>query len=250
VETCPQDILDYVTTAVTALNSANVRVSPRRARLMARSLLAATLLNGAFQEKLARLILECSLPHETWGVEVAKNVRDAAHRLAWNAASQAEARWVDLLFAERKLNRKLEVLIKQCPSPDEGTQAVAQILAAEPRDRAAAFAYAIYPAAVMGRLPIGPEGANDLGRIASHILTVDGDVTWAERGSSQAPHHPAFDAFAKVLGRLSGARAERARQFFSWCLVEQIEVTNPAALEMEIDGCARLLKEDVEGGAL
>lgn len=246
VERCPRHVLDYVTTVVTALNSANVRISPRRSRLMARSLLATTLVKGAFQEKTTRMVLECSLPHATWGADVAKSVVDAAHRLAWEAAMKAEARWVDQIFAEAKLDRKLEVLLKHCPSPDEGTQAVAQIIAAEPKSRAAAFAFVLYPAAALGKLPIGTEGANDLGRLASPILSVDSEVTWTERGSVQAPHHPAYDAFSRVLVSLTGARAERAKQFFSWCLVEQVTVTDPAALEKEIEACAKILKRMVK----
>jgi len=245
VERGPRPILDYVTTAVTALNGARVRVSPRRARLMARSLLAATLVQDGFQERAARLVLGCSLPHATWGAEVAKSVVDAAHRLAWEAASKAEGRWVEQLFAEPRLERKLAVLLDHCPSPDAGTQAVAQILAAEPPARAAAFAFALYPAAALGRLPIGGEGANDLGRLATPILTVDATVTWTERGAVQRPHHPAFDAFARVLAELSGARAERARQFFSWCLVAPVAVADPAGLEQQLDACAQLLKERV-----
>ncbi len=245
IESCPTPVLHYVTTAVTALNSAKVRISPRRARLMARSLLAATLIKGDFTEKTAKLILECSLPHATWGAEVAKNVLDAVHRLAWEAAVKAGGRWVDLMFAEGRLDKKLEMLLRHCPSPDDGTQAVAQILASEPRDRAAAFAFALYPAAAMGKLPVGSEGANDLGRIASPNLTVDADVTWSERGTVNAPHHPSYDAFAKVLGNLTGARAERARQFFSWCLVEQVQVKDPTGLEKEIEACAKLLKKQV-----
>ena len=43
--------------------------------------------------------------------------------------------------------------------------------------------------AALGKLPIGTEGANDLGRLASPILSVDSEVTWTERGSVQAPLH-------------------------------------------------------------
>jgi len=119
------------------------------------------------------------------------------------------------------------------------------VLASENRERAAAFAFALYPAAAMGKLPIGSEGANDLGRVASPILSVDAEVTWSERGSQQAAHHPGYDAYAAVLANLSGARAERARQFFCWCLTEQIKLADPVALEKEIDACARLLKKQV-----
>ncbi|OQW86036.1 MAG: hypothetical protein BWK72_19140 [Rhodoferax ferrireducens] len=245
LEHCPQGVLDYVTTAVTALNGARVRISPRRARLMARSLLAARVLQGSLQEKTARLMLGCSLPHVTWGGDIAKNVLDAAHRLAWEAASNTPERWVDLLFAEPRLDRKLAVLINQCPGPDEGTQAIAQLLASESRERSAAFAFALYPAAVMGKLPIGSEGVNDLGRLASAVLSVDAEVTWTERGNTVAPHHPGYDACARLLSDLRGARAERAKQFLSWCLVEQISLVRADELEKEMDGCVRLLKKQV-----
>ena len=245
LERCPQGVLDYVTTAVTALNGAKVRISPRRARLMARSLLAATVLQNSFQEKTARLVLDCSMPHGTWGSEVAKNVLDAAHRLAWDASSKSQPRWINLMFAESRLDRKLAVLIQHCTSPDEGTQAIAQVLASESRERGAAFAFALYPAAAMGKLPVGSEGANDLGSIAAPILSVDAEVTWSERGSAKAAHHPGYDAYAAVLVNLKGARLERARQFFCWCLTQQIKLVDPVGLEIQIEACAKLLKKQV-----
>jgi MoxR-like ATPase len=245
LERCPQGVLDYVTTAVTALNGAKVRISPRRARLMARSLLAATVLQNSFQEKTARLVLDCSMPHGTWGSEVAKNVLDAAHRLAWDASLKSQPRWINLMFAESRLDRKLAVLIQHCTSPDEGTQAIAQVLASESRERGAALAFALYPAAAMGKLPVGSEGANDLGSISAPILSVDAEVTWSERGSAKAAHHPGYDAYAAVLVNLKGARLERARQFFCWCLTQQIKLVDPVGLEIQIEACAKLLKKQV-----
>lgn len=243
LEQCPQGVLDYVTAAVTALNGAKVRISPRRARLLSRSLLAATVLQNSFQEKTARLVLECSMPQCTWGATVAKSVLDAAHRLAWETASGSQPRWINLIFAEAHLDRKLAVLLQHCKSQDEGTQAVVQVLVSESRERAAAFAFALYPAAAMGRLPVGSEGANDLGSLAAQIMSIDAEVTWSERGSAQAAHHPGYDAFAAVLASLTGARAQRARQFFSWCLTQRITLADPAGLEKEIDACAKLLKK-------
>ena len=58
---CPDLILDYVTTAVTALNTASIRVPPRRSRLLARSLLAANVVAGEPSSRLFRLILKSSL---------------------------------------------------------------------------------------------------------------------------------------------------------------------------------------------
>ena len=66
LQNCPPSLLAYVTTAVTALNGANVRVSPRRARLISRNLLAAFVLEGDLHHKTARLVLQASLPQCTW----------------------------------------------------------------------------------------------------------------------------------------------------------------------------------------
>ena len=231
-----------MTTAVTALNTASIRVSPRRSRLLARSLLAATVVAGEPSSRLFRLILESSLPHAAWGVQVRKEAVAAAHRAAWDYAVQNEERWIHSFMAERGLDRKLGILIERCRNPDSGTQAVAQLLASEPRERAAAFAFATYPAAASGKLPIGAEGVNDLGKVATPILSVDGEMNWQEPHSQSGTVHPDLERFAEVIGRLTGGRAERARQFFNWCLVERVAVADPAGLESEIDGCVELIR--------
>ena len=90
-----------------------------------------------------------------------------------------------------------------------------QLLAQESKERAAAFALAAYPAAAAGRLPIGAEGVNDLGRLAQALLTVDGEISWQERLADANTTHPELAAFAPVLARLEPARRARAQQLFS-----------------------------------
>ena len=77
---CPDLVLDYVTTAVTALNTAATRMSPRRSRPLARSLLAATIVDGEPSSRLFRRVLESSLPHAAWGVRPRMEAADAAIR--------------------------------------------------------------------------------------------------------------------------------------------------------------------------
>ena len=105
---------------------------------------------------------------------------------------------------------------------------VEQLLANEPKERAAAFALAAYPAAVAGRLPIGAEGVNDLGRFAQPLLTVDAEISWQERLSDAKTTHPELAAYAPVLARLNAARRERAQQLFYFCIVNNITVANAA----------------------
>jgi hypothetical protein len=72
--------------------------------------------------------------------------------------------------------------------------------------RAAAFAFVTYPAAAQGDLPIGAEGVNDLGKVASPILSVDGEINWQERRSEENTKHPEVSRIAEVLGKLRGGR--------------------------------------------
>ena len=84
---CPAPILTYVTTAATIFNSSNIRISPRRTRLMSRSLLAATIITGRFDTNLFKMILTSSLPHIAWGEEVSQEINTAVHQSAWESAT-------------------------------------------------------------------------------------------------------------------------------------------------------------------
>ena len=243
VETCPEQILLYVTTAVTALNGAGIRISPRRSRLMARSLLAASIAAGKPSDRLFRRVLDASLPHACWGVTPAAAAIAAAHRAAWDVANATAHRWLHAFMAESRLAHKLGILLDDCDSADAGSQAIAQLLATEPPDRAAAFAFSVYPAAALGRLPIGAEGVNDLGKLAAPMLSVKGEISWPERLSEKNTQHPEIARYAKVLAPLKGGRRERASQLFNAFLVKKIVPADPAALEAGVHACVELLKE-------
>ncbi len=241
---CPAHVATYVTTSVSALNGASVRVSPRRARLLARSLVAATIVAGRESPSLWRSVLECSLPHATWGQAVETQVIAAAHRAAWDASRASADAWIHRFLAERNLNRKLEVLLEHCTDPDAGSQAIAQLIANERPDRAAAFAFATYPAALAGRLPIGGEGVNDLAKLAVPLLDAEGEIAWQERLSEQGTSHPAITTIARVLEPLQGSRRARAQQFLTACVVRGIAMEAPGALELQVHECVEVLQRE------
>ena len=143
--------------------------------------------------------------------------------------------WLHKFHLEPALDSKASLLLAHCPDPDTGTVAVEQLLANESPLRAAAFAFAAFPAAVAGHLPIGAEGINDLGRAAQPLLTVDGEVSWQERISTSGTTHPELTRFAVVLGQLSGARRARAQQLFYHAALNKLPVADAAAFEAEFD---------------
>ncbi len=230
----PQLLLTYTTSVVGHLNGAKIRISPRRARMISRSLLAATIVAGRSSEALCRQVLEASLPQAAWGVSPAKAVVIAAHRAAWDQAYSKASAWIHAFLAEHSIEKKLAILIEKCRSRDEGSQAIAQLIASETTERAHAFAFAVYPAALSGKLWIGAEGIHDLARLATGMYTVNGEISWQESLHRNGSTHPEIVAITQVLSPLRGARRERAEQFFNWCLVNRLVVADPNKLEADI----------------
>ena len=252
---CPVRIVDYVCAVTSALSEGGIRISPRRTRLITRTLLAAIVIEGRDPDALAgreadalfRKVLEASLPQRASGSSPSAEKVQAAHRLAWGAAmAQGTDRWLHYFHLERRLDRKALLLLNGCPDRDTGTLAVEQLLARESKARAAAFALAAFPAAVDGRIPIGAEAVNDLGRLAQPLLTVDGDIQWQERHVVTNSTHPELAVFAGVLAELGPARRARAEQLLYDCLVNGIGVAQPKEFEAEFDRCVQLFGK---GGA-
>ncbi len=242
VERCPRTIIDYTATLTTALNDAGIRVSPRRARLLSRTLLATSIINGEFSETVARVVLKCALPQPAWGELPSRSKLAAAHRLAWDSAClEGNEKWIHDFLLARKLPAKVKKLLDSCPDPDTGSIAIEQLLANEPRERATAFTLATFPAAVAGKLPIGAEGISDLARLAGPVMSVSGNITWQERSNQSGTVHPDKTRYYRTINALEGPRAGRARQLFYWCLVNNVTVKNPEALESELNDCVDLI---------
>jgi MoxR-like ATPases len=247
LDKCPSEIMEYAKTATSELNAGKIRVSPRRARLLCRSLLAVAIIDKDIIESSFKQILQCSLPHETWGAELRREAIEAVHRAAWDSAMlHGDRKWLHDFGLARPLAKKLGLLLEGCPNPDAGTQAIELLLGNESRERAAAFAFAAYPAAVAKKLPIGAEAVNDLGKIASQILTVNGEISWQERLSQSNTQHPEFMRYARVIENLKGPRQTRAKQFFNWCLVSGVTPENPEEIESEINACISLLNQKLK----
>jgi MoxR-like ATPase len=249
VDACPPPLVDYVCHVTTALRDAGLRVSPRRSRLLTRTLLAALIVEGhdaacpdwPAVKPLVRAVLDASLPHRAWGEAPDAAKVDAAHTLAWDGAIATGAeRWLHLFHLEHDLDRKARLLVEACPDPDTGTLAVEQLLANETKERAAAFALAAFPAAAEGRLPVGAEGVADLGRAAEPLLRVDGEVRWQERLTESGTTHPELTAYARVLDRLGEARRQRAHQLFCYCAVNGLGLRDPVEFERIFHRCVEI----------
>lgn len=240
---CPNNIVQYASTATTALIEGDVRISPRRSRMIARSLLGAALVTGNLRKESVYLsVLRSSIPHIAWGEAVPDEKVRAAHRIAWEAsAGSPEERWLNDVLLEPLLSKKVKLLLRTCPSPEVGSICIARVLGTERPERAAAFAMALLPAAAAGKLPIGAEAVNDLARVAEPVLTVDAEISWQERTSMSGTVHPEFARLSPVIQRLRGAKRDRARQLFYWAIASKVTIEDPRALLDDLEATVRVL---------
>ena len=239
----PSAIVEYCRIAATLLGEAGLRISPRRVRQLARNILGVVAVRELqLRDSDFLLALRWSLPHRAWGVTPRGEVIQAAHRSAWETGfASPRDKWLMEFHLQQSLPGKVRLLVGSCPDPDTGTLAVAQLLANESRERAAAFAFAVYPLALKGGLKVGKEGVVDLGRMANEILDLRGEIAWQERLDEQNSQHPDYSRLSKVMTGLEGKRRERATQLFYYLLVNRIAAENPERLEEEFDACIRIL---------
>jgi MoxR-like ATPase len=234
-----KSVIDYAAAAATALGQNRVRISPRRARQLARNLLGLTAVNeGRVTSGLFRLGLENSLPHRAWGVAPKRETIRAAHKLAWDHAFlSGDEQWLNGVLLESRLDAKIAKILKESPDEDTGAIAVSRILAAAGPVDQAIFAFSLYPAALEGHAKIGAEGIATLSNTAHSILDVNGEVSWQERASESGTNHPDLAECARVLSKKRGGRKERASQFFSYLVANGISVGDPELIEKELNRC-------------
>ncbi|MFM7319945.1 MAG: AAA family ATPase [Armatimonadota bacterium] len=245
---CPEGILEYACAVASVLADARIRISPRRVRMLSRSLLAASVVSGGeIVEAVFRQVLACSLPQVAWGAEPPAEVVSAAHRSAWDLVfATGDRKWVHQFHIQRTLAAKARMLFHGCPSADAGGAAITQFLVSESPARAAAFALALYPAAAAGQIPgAGAESVADLGRVAQPILDIDETLEWQEPLNATGTAHPGITRVAPVLDRLHGGRLARANQLLHHCVLRGIVPDSVEALEAEFNDCVRAVADEI-----
>ena len=80
--------------------------------------------------------------------------------------------------------------------------------------------------------------------VAGPILEIEGNAEWKIRidlDPADNPH-PALSECAVILESLPTRRRERARQLFYHCITREIPLSNPEALEQQLDSLIRVVR--------
>ena len=247
-------LLDYARVVTTTLLDARIRLSPRRARQLARNLAGLGAVCDWPLEARLRLGLRWSLPQRATGEAFAESAVDAAHQVAWESLAIAgKERWLSEFHRLPTLAQKVESLLGNSPDPDTGTVALTQFVAHHPPAERVAFALAVFPALLEHRgFQVGVEGVNELGQIAGPSLDVAGVRTWYDSRQPSVPSvkgrvlhpgiHPAWERCLAVLDSLSGSRRLRAEVLFARLFQLRLDPTDPASLEASFDAAVAAVR--------
>jgi hypothetical protein len=207
--------------------------------MLSRNLIALTVIHGGQPQPEAFLhALRTSLPQPAWGKYPDDAVIRSVHARSWDLASSSTTSfWISTILEERDISRRCRQIILDAPSPDTATVAIAQSLTQLPPSLAAVFALAMTPAIQTQEQFCTEEGRALIASHAAPILEVEGKVAWrltSHRDPDTNPH-PTLGACATVLSTLGPKRKARARQLFYHCIVSEIDIPDPAALEAILD---------------
>ncbi|MFM7194628.1 MAG: AAA family ATPase [Bacteroidota bacterium] len=256
VDRADTDIILYCRLVTTLLNQGGNRVSPRRARLLARNITAILIaaealygsLNDAHKVAMMKLALQWSMPHRAWLEKFPEHAIDAAHAEAMTVIKNPNRheRWLTDFRLQGDLVARTGMLLEKGPDRDTRSLGLIQFMQTGDPIEVAILSFVTLPALEQLDL-LNEEALNALAKTGMGVIQVQGEVKWREfidRKSTK--FHPGLVAMQHLLEKLparDGERVARARQLLSRMLVDQIPVQEPEHTEELLNRCFLRVRE-------
>lgn len=236
----------YCRAAATMLNDDGLRISPRRARLLARNItavLAVMQVQGknpdlAERKKLYKLILRWSMPHRAFKDNFPEQVINSVNAEAMRLVQDCDPgqRWLAEFFMTLSLKDRLAKLLGPEVGMDLKSLAVLQMISREIPERKAAFAFAAFPFLMNAKI-LNEEAVHALSQLATQIIHVDKEIDWSQRGTNQQVTRTMLSECAQFINRLSGSdiRKNRAQQYFLYLLSHGYEIPDFITAEIALN---------------
>lgn len=248
-----RDIITYCRIISTLLGNAGLRISPRRARLLARNFtalfLVAKSIGFRFDEKsiggIFKSGLRWSLPHRAWKSKLPDNVIDAAHAECIKVVlkSNQQERWLTEFLLAPTLPAKINMLLEDPVSREAKSLAVLQLIRQKSPAQTAVFAFSAQPILADGNL-IDDEALNALTSISIKIMKVDGQLEWREPNTTNKTKHPSWSSCVHYINSLPDdqpLRKIRAKQLLLYLLCNSVAVPEPEFIETQLNDCFKML---------
>jgi MoxR-like ATPase len=244
----PKEIISYCRIISTLLGEAGLRISPRRARLLARNFTALLLVaealaypvNESGRKKLYELGLTWSIPQRAWKHTVPLHLISAAHseclRLVFT--QDPKERWLREFLMIPSINSKITMLMEDDIDMEIKSLAVLQFIRQDSITRVGIFAFAVQPLIEESGI-LDEESLNELSEIAIKIMKVNGELEWRER-YNQNSQHPSWAKCVHYLDTIPDAlkmRKTRAKQLFLYLVCNKVQIIEPELAEHELIAC-------------
>lgn len=257
----PREILDYARLVTDALIEGELRLSPRRVRLLVRNLLAVQVV---LEEKWpvddesacsptaeadtqahrqvghfdwALKVLQCSLPHVAWGLTPSFEKLKAAHHLAWAEAMALPESHVLNFQRRTELTHRISWLLDDRLHTDVKSQALIELALRDKSLAARALLLVITPAVVGNVFDLNAEAVQAVSEVGMKLLDIrreDGQARPIRQAELAA--FPTLEEAVAVLADYDGRYRKQLKQFFLMAVKNEHQIDHPERWISEIDG--------------
>ncbi len=239
------EIILYARLVTNHLQVANIRLSPRRARLLVRNLVAlfsvlaaeATPLNEQAKNTLFKLVLFNSIPHRAYQFTLQEHLLEAAHAEAMRMLKQntPDEQWLSSFLNEKRVLRKIEKLLTGIAGKEIKSLGITQWFKKENKVNKALFSFILFPFLLEHRI-LNEEALNLIAHIAQKMMVIDGTIDWKQSPNNPNRKHPQWGKYLEFIQTLSNdiPRQQRAKHVVLYLLQEREYVENIITLEAEL----------------
>lgn len=235
-------ISTYCRLTASILTTSGYRISPRRARLMARNIVSLLIAHQALNPEqdttdlnaLFRLALIWSVPHRAWLPSVPLHTLEAAHTQAMKSLSATDPAdlWLTEFECAPTLKERFDLLFRPDVHSDTISLGVIRFMNRGSRTETAIFAFTSFPC--LFKLGILKDEALQLiSETASKVIHVEGTYQWNAGTASTGIWK--CEQFLKQNLLKSPKRANRARQLLMYLALNNIPIPEPELVEEQLN---------------
>lgn len=243
------EVVRYCRHAAGLMSEAGLRISPRRARLLARNLTALLSVAEALdlplelsdRKALYKSCLRWSLPHRAYREIVPDHTIDSVHADACRLTFSSDPKevWIAEFLHTQNLSKKISLLFDASIDRDTRSLALVQFLGRDTLERRAILAFSTYPALEQAEL-LTEDALESLARAALPVMQVSGKMEWREALSRQGTNHPSLARCTQFLATLPATfrnRIDRATNLFLYLITQGQDIPQPQELEAQLNSC-------------
>lgn len=233
-----ESIIVYSRLVTSFLHQAGIRISPRRARLMARSLVAIQIvyellditITDAIRNEIYKLVLFKSIPQRAYTSTIQVHHLEAAHAEAIRIVNKKNPNdaWLSSFLLDHNLVSKARKFLLGKATKDVKSLGLIQFFKKESTERKIIFAFILFPL-IMEYDLVQEDALHTIGSIARDMMVVDGSLEWYQSINNPNRNHPAWTKCQQFIDRLRDdvPRQQRAKQLFFYLINEQCALNDP-----------------------